>query len=112
MSDPTAATALLALKWLISCENMQNDAATLHAQMTSVSSQLSNRQVLPAMQHALIKRYLWAVGGSETSLRRRCRLETGVAPSEDEGGIEAYKLGDLVDARYLLVGDLVRLTIH
>jgi len=33
-------------------------------------------------------------------------------PSEDEGGIEAYKLGDLVDARYLLVGDLVSLTIH
>jgi len=92
-------------------KNMQMTQQRYNAQMTSVSSQLSNRQVLPAMRHApnqTLPMGCWELGSQSAEAVPSREL---VAPSEDEGGIEAYKLGDLVDARFLLVGDLVSL-IH
>jgi protein phosphatase len=75
---------------------MQNNAATL--QCPNDLCKACNCQTDKFCQQCgtpLSKRYLWAVG------------ELGV-PSGDKGaGIEAYKLGDLVGTRYLIIGDVV-----
>lgn len=89
---------------------MQNDAATL--QCSNDLCKAPNCQTAKFCHQCgtpLIKRYLWAVGEIGSQSGEGCVVpRTGVVPSEDEGeGIEAYKLGDLVDARYLLVEDLV-----
>ena len=90
---------------------MQNDAATL--QCSNDFCKAPNCQTDKFCQQCgtpLIKRYLWAVGElrSQSAEELLSGARTSAVPFEDEGaGIEAYKLGDLVDARYLLIGDLV-----
>jgi len=107
MSDPcTAATALLSFKMA----DRLRKICKMTQQLQCSNDLCNNCQTDKFCQQCgtpLIKRYLWAVGGSEPVCGGGAVSRTGVAPSEDEGGIEAYKLGDLVDARYLLVGDLV-----